>query len=64
MSIWNVAMFVDDFGVEFVSVLESSRNDCELSMEVGVVIDEVIKFVGSKSKIRDGKVWLFYGHVG
>jgi len=27
------------------------------------MVDERIEVVGSESKISDGKVWLFYGHV-
>ena len=63
MSVWNFAMVVVNFCVEFVVVEKLSWNNGETSMEVWVVSDEVIKSVWSEGEIRDVKFWLFYGHV-
>ena len=63
MSVWDFAMVVVNFCVEFVVVEKLRWNNSETSMEVWVVSDEVIKSVWSEGEIRDVKFWLCYGHV-
>jgi len=58
-------MFVDDFGVKFVVVEELSEDVGETSVEVMIVVEKGVEFVGGEGQISNERfVGHFYSQVG
>ena len=59
MSVWRFAMFVDDFGVEFVGVEVLSKDVGKSPVEVRVMIEKEVEVFRCEGQIGDGR---FVGH--